>query len=339
MKERLLIIDGNSLLYRAYYAMPPLTAPDGTPTNAVYGFINMYFKLMNEYKPDYVVIALDVHAPTFRHEFYSEYKGTRQPAPDDLITQMELFRTLISAMGICFIEKAGYEADDIIGTVACICDAKNIECFIITADKDSLQLITENTNVILTKASGSETRLMRMNLDEMQAQYGMTPKQFIDMKALMGDKSDNIPGVNGIGEVTAQKLINTYGSLEGLYENIDQIKGKQKEKLIDGKQAAFDSRYLATITREVPIDFDIESTRCALFKAEAKEMFKRLGFNSMLETRADYFEQADPESVPIAEETVCATVTVETEEALIACIDNIIKAERISILFDNDIRI
>lgn len=337
MKERLLIIDGNSLLYRAYYAMPALTAPDGTPTNAVYGFLNMYFKLLSEYRPDYTVIALDVNAPTFRHDFYSDYKGTRQPAPDDLITQMGLFRTLISEMGICLLEKAGYEADDILGTVAGICDEKGIECFIITADRDSLQLITENTNVILTKTSGAETKLVRMNLEEMEKQYGMTPLQFVDLKALTGDTSDNIPGVKGIGEVTAKKLISDYGSLEGIYEHIEEIKGKQKEKLLDGRNSAFDSRFLAAITREVPIEFDIEKAKCVPFKAESKETFRRLGFKSIIETKAEYFEEERNASA--SDGNAHKSVIVDNEENMKNCIADLVCADKISLLLDKDIKL
>ena len=337
MKERLLIIDGNSLLYRAYYAMPALTAPDGTPTNAVYGFMNMYFKLLSEYRPDYIVIALDVHAPTFRHEFYSDYKGTRQPAPDDLIIQMGLFRELIAEMGVCLLEKAGYEADDILGTVARICDDKSIECLIVTADRDSLQLITENTNVVLTKNSGAETRLMRMDLAEMEKQYGMNPTQFIDLKALTGDTSDNIPGVKGVGEVTAKKLIGEFGTLEGIYEHIDEIKGKQKEKLLEGRESAFDSRYLATITREVPIEFDINKAKCVPFKAASKEAFRRLGFKTIIETKADYFE--DGSKAVNADTAVHDIITVDNEASLNSCMDKLARADKIALLTDKDIRI
>jgi DNA polymerase-1 len=284
MNERMTVIDGNSLLYRAFYAIPRLNAPDGMPTNALYGFLNTYLRIMNEFDPEYVVVALDVHAPTFRHKFFEAYKGTRKPTPEELIEQSKIFAQLLETAGICVCTCEGFEADDILGKWSAECDKKGVECLLITGDRDSLQLITDNTNVILVKnLPGGGAEFVRYDKTKLFEKYSLTPTEFIDLKALMGDSSDNIPGVAGIGEVTAQKLLVQYRTLEGVYENIDSIGGKLHEKLEAGKQSAFDSRYLATIVRDFPMETDWEKAKRTTPTTEARALFTRLGFYSLIE--------------------------------------------------------
>ena len=258
--KKLLILDSNSILNRAYYGIRFLSASDGTPTNAIYGFLNILFKLISEEKPDYICGAFDLKAPTFRHKMYTEYKAGRKPMPDDLKVQMPYAREILSKMGIPVLEIEGYEADDIIGTVAAYCDNQNIKCIIATGDKDDLQLVSDNTNVILTVSRMGQSETICYNKEQVYEKYTVTPEEFIDVKALMGDPSDNIPGVAGIGEKTATKLINQYHSIEKLYEDlsVSDIKGATLQKLEAGKESAFMSKTLATICKTVPIAFNHE---------------------------------------------------------------------------------
>lgn len=287
--KKLLILDSNSIINRAFYGIKRyLSAPDGTPTAAIYGFLNILFKLIGDEKPDYICGAFDLKAPTFRHKMYSEYKAGRRPMPDDLKAQMPVARELLKSMDIPVLEIEGYEADDIIGTVSRICGESGVKCLIATGDKDDLQLAGENTSVILTVSRSGENETVCYGPDEVKERYGVTPTEFIDVKALMGDQSDNIPGVKGIGEKGAIKYIGEFHSIEALYENLETsgIKGAALEKLKAGKESAFMSKTLATICCTVPIDFDIES---CLFDADAlseKEAFtallEKLGLNSFL---------------------------------------------------------
>ena len=288
--EKILILDSNSLMNRAFYALPPLTNSEGVHTNAIYGFTNMLFKMQEEIKPDYIVAAFDKKAPTFRHKEYEDYKSGRKKMPPELAEQFPIIKELLTLMGINIYEIDGFEADDIIGTVSRLSEKNNIESFIVTGDKDALQLASEHTNVVITKKGVSETAVYNEKafIDE----FGVTPTQFIDVKGLMGDKSDNIPGVPGIGEKTAFKLIQTYGSVEGVLSNIDEISGKKlKENLTTYSEQAIFSKKLATIMTEVPIDislkdiknkdgYDREKLKKYLFKLQMKSLVSKLGIDS-----------------------------------------------------------
>ena len=288
--EKILILDSSSLMNRAFYALPPLTNSEGVHTNAIYGFTNMLFKMQEEIKPDYIVAAFDKKAPTFRHKEYEDYKSGRKKMPPELAEQFPIIKELLTLMGINIYEIDGFEADDIIGTVSRLSEKNNIESFIVTGDKDALQLASEHTNVVITKKGVSETAVYNEKafIDE----FGVTPTQFIDVKGLMGDKSDNIPGVPGIGEKTAFKLIQTYGSVEGVLSNIDEISGKKlKENLTTYSEQAIFSKKLATIMTEVPIDislkdiknkdgYDREKLKKYLFKLQMKSLVSKLGIDS-----------------------------------------------------------
>ncbi len=283
--EKLLIIDGNSILNRAYYGIRPLTAPDGTPTNAVYGFLNILFKHIDEEKPDYLCVAFDVKEKTFRHKMYDLYKAQRKPAPEDFLVQLPLMKEVLSAMNCLCLEKAGWEADDIIGTISRLCDEKNIECKILTGDKDDLQLITDNTIIKLVITRMGKTDTTDYGKAEFFEKYGISPDSFIDAKALMGDASDNIPGVKGIGEKTAMSLIQNYKNLDNIYENIANIEVSDsvRKKLVDGKDDAYLSKQLATIDKFTPIDFEFEKAKTAEYnKAELSRLFTRLNFRSFM---------------------------------------------------------
>ena len=260
--KKLLVLDSNSIINRAFYGIRTLNAPDGTPTNAIYGFLNILLKLINDHKPDYILAAFDLKAPTFRHKMYSEYKATRKGMPDELAIQMPVMKDILSNMNIPILQLEGYEADDIIGTVSRICNEQKIECFIATGDRDDLQLASDGTTVVLasTKSGQSVTELFDENA--VLEKYGVTPSEFVDLKALMGDTSDNIPGVKGIGEKTAVTLISQYKTIENLYNNIDSpdIKERTKKLLSDGKDMAFLSKELATIDKNVPINIDFNES-------------------------------------------------------------------------------
>ncbi len=287
--KKLLIIDSNSIINRAFYGVRYLSAKDGTPTNAVYGFLNTLFKLIDEVSPDYICTAYDLKAPTFRHEMYDGYKAQRKPMPDGLRVQMPISKEILKAMKIKSFELEGYEADDIIGTVSKICDDNGIECYIATGDKDDLQLATDKTKVILTVTKSGVNETTYYDDKAVFQKYHVTPKEFIDIKALMGDASDNIPGVPGIGEKTATSLIEKFKSIEYIYEHLEEtgLKGATLKKITDGKDLAFMSKELATIVRDVPIDFKFEDCEfggtisdCAT--PEAYDVLKKLDLNSII---------------------------------------------------------
>ena len=261
MDNRIIIIDGNSLINRAYYAMQnPMITREGIYTQGIFGFLNMLTKIKNDYPSGYIAVAFDRKAPTFRHLEYSEYKAGRKKMPPELAMQLPLLKDVLDAMNIKRLEMDGWEADDIIGTIAVKAEAAGLESLIITGDKDELQLATDRTKVIITKKGISEFELY--DHDAMVAKYGFTPEQFIDFKGLMGDQSDNIPGVPGVGEKTATKLIIEYGSIENLLASIDSMpKNKLREKIEDNQQLAVMSKRLATINTNAPVDFNIEEFR------------------------------------------------------------------------------
>ena len=284
--KKLLILDSNSILNRAFYGVRYLSAKDGTPTNAIYGFLNILLKLIKEQEPDYICAAFDVKAPTFRHKQYEGYKAQRKPMPEGLAAQMPLAKDVLRAMGVTILEKEGYEADDIIGTVARLCEESEISCFIATGDKDDLQLASDKTKVILTVTKSGYNETIIYDDKAVKEKYHVTPTEFIDVKALMGDPSDNIPGVKGVGEKTAMSLIEKHHSIEYIYENIDDIglKGTMLQKMKDGREMAFMSKELATINRNTPIEFNAEKCVFDGFEnnGELYEILKRLELNSII---------------------------------------------------------
>lgn len=284
--KKLLILDSNSILNRAFYGVRYLSSKDGTPTNAIYGFLNILLKLIKEQEPDYICAAFDVKAPTFRHKQYEGYKAQRKPMPEGLAAQMPLAKDVLRAMGVTILEKEGYEADDIIGTVARLCEESEISCFIATGDKDDLQLASDKTKVILTVTKSGYNETIIYDDKAVKEKYHVTPTEFIDVKALMGDPSDNIPGVKGVGEKTAMSLIEKHHSIEYIYENIDGIglKGAMLQKMKDGREMAFMSKELATINRNTPIEFNAEECVFDGFEnnGELYEILKRLELNSII---------------------------------------------------------
>ena len=252
---KLLAIDGNSILNRSFYGVKLLTTKDGFFTNALVGFLNILLKMQNELSPDAVAVAFDVHAPTFRHKMYDAYKGTRKGTPEELLMQMPVAKKMIRMLGYTVIEKEGYEADDIVGTLADLCVKSGNQCVVATGDRDCLQLITDEVQVRLATTREAILYTPQKYFDE----YGIEPEQLVDVKALMGDSSDNIPGVKGIGEKTAFSLIQKYGSIETIYADVDAIEAtpRIKKLLTDGKGAAFMSKELATICKEAPIDIEL----------------------------------------------------------------------------------
>lgn len=258
--KKLLILDSNSIINRAYYGIRTLNAPNGTPTNAIYGFLNIFNKLVTDICPDYVIAAFDLKAPTFRHKLYNEYKATRKGMPDELSEQLPIMKDILRQMNIPIYELEGYEADDIIGTISRLCGESDTQCFIATGDRDDLQLAGDGTTVVLASTKSGQSVTELYDDAAVREKYGVSPVEFIDMKALMGDTSDNIPGVRGIGEKTASKLIGQFGTIENMYENINDAKvsDKIKEKLIEDKDMAFLSKTLATIDKFVPINLNFE---------------------------------------------------------------------------------
>lgn len=283
--KKLLIIDGNSILNRAYYGIRPLTAPDGTPTNAVYGFLNILLKHLDEESYDYLCVAFDVKEKTFRHKRYELYKAQRKPAPEDFLVQLPLMKEVLAAMNCMCMELPGYEADDIIGTVSKICDQSDIECNILTGDKDDLQLISDNTTVKLVVTRMGRTTTTDYHPEQFREKYGIEPSEFIDVKALMGDASDNIPGVAGVGEKTAMSLIQNYKNIDYIYEHIDELEIKEgvRNKLKNDRDNAYLSYELATIDRNAPIDFDFSAAvRGDYNESELAALFTRLNFRSFI---------------------------------------------------------
>jgi len=256
MAGKIVLLDGYSLMYRAFHALQsPMSAPDGTPTNAVHGFVMMLLKVIEEERPEYMAVAFDVHAPTLRAQKYADYKGTRKPMPDELRAQDPIIRELIGQMNIPILELAGYEADDILGTVSALCEREGREAVLVTGDRDSFQLAGEMTSILYTKKGITDT--VRVTPAYIAENYGLEPKQLIDVKGLMGDASDNIPGVPGVGEKTALKLIAEYGSLEQVLDRADkEQKGKLRERLLEHRGLAELSKDLATIDRAAPIEVD-----------------------------------------------------------------------------------
>ncbi len=283
---KLLILDGNSVINRAFFGVKPLTTRDGLCTHAIYGFLNILERMEKEEQPEAVCVAFDLHGPTFRHKRYDGYKATRHGMPEELAQQMPIMKDVLRAMNIPIYECLGWEADDVIGTVGKICSNNDWECVVVTGDRDSLQLIDENVHIklVITKAGQTGATLYTKELFE--EEYGFEPKKLIDLKALMGDSSDNIPGVKGIGEKTAKGLLQKFGSLDGVYENIDDpfIKPKMREKLVADKENAYLSYELATIIPEAPIDFaPMDAVVMPYNRPALYELFQRLEFVRLID--------------------------------------------------------
>ncbi len=325
--DKFILIDGNSLINRAFYATPILTNAKGQPTNAVYAFVNMLVKVIESIKPKYMLVAFDRKEPTFRHKMYAEYKGTRKPMPDDLVPQVDLLKSVLDTMGIARYEQPGIEADDIIGTLSKKFD---IETIIYTGDKDSLQLVDNTTSVYFTKRG--ITDIDEYNGFNFVEKMTIMPKQIIDLKALMGDSSDNIPGVKGVGEKTALTLVRDYTSVENLYKNIDSISGKLKEKLIENKETAFLSKTLATINTQVEIPIDLsDMTFSYPFSADVKNKFIELEFKNLLKRKDIFYEGEEPKKS-------VENINVEIEEIKdINKITSVIKNHKIAVNYLNNI--
>jgi len=284
---KLMLIDGNSIVNRAFFGIRMLNAPDGTPTNGIYGFLTMVQRLYEEEHPDGIVVAFDLHAPTFRHLQYADYKGTRKGMPEELQVQMPVLKDVLDAMGIARVEAEGWEADDLLGTLSRLCEGSGQEAVIVTGDKDSFQLITEKTRVLHVKTRMGQTETVNYTPARFREEYGFEPVRMIDLKALMGDTSDNIPGVPGVGEKTAMALVQTYGSLEAIYADVDglDVKDGVKKKLREGAESARMSFDLATIRCDAPVSPDPEAAAWSpeKFRPTLYDLFLRLGFTKLID--------------------------------------------------------
>ena len=284
MSKKLVLIDGHSILNRAFYGVPDLTNGQGLHTNAVYGFLNIMFKILEEEQPDYLTVAFDVHAPTFRHEIYQGYKATRKPMPQELREQVPVMKQMLTAMGICIVEKAGLEADDILGTIAKRGEREGMEVALVSGDRDLLQIATDHIKIRIPKTKGGRTEIEDYYAKDVETKYQVNPMQFIDLKALMGDTADNIPGVPKVGEKTATELMVQFGSLENIYAHVEEISKKAiKESLIQNKELADLSKTLATINTNGDIAFRFEDAEVGNFYTEeAYVLCKQLEFKNLL---------------------------------------------------------
>ena len=301
---KLLVIDGNSILNRAYYGVRLLSTKDGRFTNGIYGFLNIFLSLLSNYEPEAVAVAFDLKAPTFRHKIYSEYKAGRKPAPRELIEQFSPLKELLTTLGYTVVEKEGYEADDILGTLSSACK-KDDFCYIATGDRDSLQLVRENVNVVLASTKAGQPVSTVYDIDKIKEEYLVTPQQLIDIKAIQGDTSDNIPGVQGIGPKGAIELISKYNSIENIYENLENldIKAGTKVKLETSKDSAFLSKTLGTICLEAPVSINLEDYRIkAPDREKAKKLFADLEmFKHIKRFNLDEDDEVNDSEVPSKE--------------------------------------
>ncbi|MSS63371.1 DNA polymerase I [Velocimicrobium porci] len=284
MGKKLVLIDGHSILNRAFYGVPDLTNSDGMHTNAIYGFLNILFKILEEEQADYLTVAFDLKAPTFRHKMYKEYKGTRKPMPEELHQQVPIMKELLNAMGIKTVEKEGYEADDLLGTLAKKAEQEGISVSLVSGDRDLLQLASDKIKIRIPKTKRGKTEIEDYNTNDVIEKYHVTPLQIIDLKGLMGDTSDNIPGVPGIGEKRATAIIESFGSVEEAYMHIEEVKPpKARESLREHYDMAVMSKKLATIDTNAPIEFSFEEAKIEdFYTKEAFELIKRLEFKSIL---------------------------------------------------------
>ncbi len=313
MSKKLVLIDGHSILNRAFYGVPDLSNAKGLHTNAIYGFLNILFKILEEEKPDYLAVAFDVKAPTFRHEMFAEYKGTRKPMPEELREQVPVMKDVLRAMNVVIVEQAGLEADDILGTLAKRAEADGMEVALVSGDRDLLQIATDIIKIRIPKTKQGRTEIEDYYAKDVLAAYQVTPLQFIELKALMGDTSDNIPGVPKIGEKTATSLMVEYGSIDNIYAHIEEISKKSiKETLQNNRELANLSKALATIKTDCDFAFDYEAAKAeGYFTKEAYQLFKQLEFKNMLSR----FEDADAGSSN--EEIIKGFHIVESKEEMV----------------------
>lgn len=285
--KKLVLIDGNAIFHRAYHSLPPFATANGEVTNAIYGFLRMLFDLYKREKPEYLGIAWDRKAPTFRHIEFKEYKATRQAAPEDLYPQLPRLKEVLTTFHIPMVEMDGYEADDILGTLATKAKSEEgIETIIVTGDKDAFQLVDDRTWVMIPIKGISEVKMY--NAAAVKEKMGVTPEQIVDYKALCGDSSDNIPGVPGVGPVAAIDLLKNYNDLNNIYNHLDQITGARKKKLEEGKESAYMSQKIATIMKDAPIDFNLDHYKTHRIDYEkAKKIFTELEFHSLLKKLED----------------------------------------------------
>ena len=284
MSEKIVLIDGHSIINRAFYGVPDLTNSEGLHTNAIYGFLNIMFRILDEEKPDYLAVAFDLKAPTFRHQMYDAYKGTRKPMPEELREQVPVLKEVLQAMGIPLLMKEGFEADDLLGTAARVSEEKGINAVIVSGDRDLLQLATDNVLIRMPKTKRGTTEIENYYAADVKEAYQVNPPQIIELKALMGDASDNIPGVPGIGEKTATNLIVAYGSIENAYAHVEEIKpNRAKEALRNHYDMAKMSKKLATICVQAPLELSWENAKLTnLYTPEVYEWFKKLNFKKLL---------------------------------------------------------
>ena len=330
---KLMILDGNSIVNRAFYGVRPLNAPDGTPTNAVYGFLAILQRMLDEQKPEAVCVCFDLKVPTFRHKACDFYKAQRKPMPEELAVQMPLLKETLDAMGIRRYEIEGYEADDILGTAAAVCEKSGWDCVLVTGDKDSLQLVSGTTSVCNVKTVRGQTETILYTPESFHAEYGFAPAQMVDLKALMGDSSDNIPGVPGIGEKIALDLVRRYGTVDKIYSSLAEldIKDGVRKKLTEGEDSARQSYWLATIVRDVPLSFKPEENIWNnSYTPELYGVMKRLGFKRFI----DKWGLTESESVPTEADTSekLKEQIVSDEAGMDALIAAVRKAKRIAIV-------
>ena len=329
---KLMILDGNSIVNRAFFGVRQLNAPDGTPTNAIYGFLAILQRLLDEQKPDALCVSFDLKAPTFRHQAYEGYKAQRKPMPDELAVQMPILKEVLDDMGIRRYELEGYEADDILGTAASVCENEGWDCVIVTSDKDSLQLVSDKTTVCNVKTRMGQTETILYTPESFHAEYGFVPVRMIDLKALMGDSSDNIPGVPGVGEKTALELIRKYDTIDAIYADLSalDIRDSLRKKLADGEESARKSFWLATIFREVPLDFrPADNLWDHDYKPELYGMMKRLGFHRFIEK---WGLTPPEESVTESKAAAMERAAVQSADEVAALRAAIAKAERLAVL-------
>ena len=336
----LVLIDGNSILNRAFYGImgsKMLTTPDGKYTNAVYGFLAIMFKVMDDINPDYMAVAFDLKAPTARHKMYAGYKATRHAMPEELAEQMPIIKDILKQMNITIIEKEGYEADDILGTLSKRAEKDGMEVTIVSGDRDTFQLASKNIKIRIPRTKMGKTETDIFDEDKVIETYGVTPKQMIEVKGLMGDTSDNIPGVPGVGEKTALNLIREYGSIDKLYKTMEKspnaVKGKLKEKLIANKDLALLSKTLGTINLDVPIKEKISDFKLVEWNnEEVLETFKKLKFNRFIDRFSDRLgseTHSEIEAKDINELLQIIDIDISNEEEIKSVIDEINKSGKL----------
>ncbi len=325
MAEKLVLIDGHSILNRAFYGVPDLSNAQGLHTNAIYGFLNIMFKILEEERPDYLAVAFDVHAPTFRHEMYADYKGTRKPMPQELREQVPVMKELLQAMNVVIVEQAGFEADDLLGTLARKAQAAGIEVSLVSGDRDLLQIATDHIKIRIPKTKMGKTEIEDYYAQDVQKAWQVTPQQFIELKALMGDTSDNIPGVPKVGAKTAEALMTQYGSLDNIYAHVQEISKKSiRESLIENKELAYLSRDLAAIKTDCDIELDYEAARAeGYYTKEAYLILKKLEFKNLL-------DRFDGEQTAVEEGGI--RDSFKRIESLSQCLETLKRAEEASLV-------